>query len=157
MRRFLILGLIGMLVTALVPPAQAAPGPKAKPPKPLKVKVYGRGDAFCPPGVLVFGRVVIAAGRCYTLFIVRQGGGSFLAFAAPEARIPPGQLVRLTTPAGAKLRGRIFYLVPLSATAVWIPLNTMTLVAVRVEDFGPRVVVLLTDRPGVSVTFTVRL
>ena len=155
MRRHAVLALVFMLALAL-PPAAAAP-PKNKPAKPLKVKVYTRGEAFCPSAVLVFGGVVIASGRCYTLFIMRSDRGSFLTFAAPQTRIPPGQLVRLTTPAGAKLKGRIFYLVPIRTTAVWIPVNTITLVAVRVEDFGPRLVIIMADRPTISVTFTVRL
>ncbi len=119
--------------------------------------MVARGELFCPSAALVFGNTVILAGRCYTLFILRDGRGSFLAFAAPDARIPPGQVVRLTTPAGAKLKGRIFYLVPISAAAVWLPLDAVTLVAVRVEDFGPRVAIVLADRPSVSVIFTVRL
>ncbi len=70
-------------------------------------------------------------------YVLREQRGTFFAFAAADARIPPGQIVRLSTPAGAKLKGRIFYLVPIR-TVTTLPLNSMTLVAVRVEDFGPR-------------------
>lgn len=153
MKRLAAFGLALVLLAA----SSAAAAPAGRPPKPLKVKVVARGELFCPSAALVFGNTVILAGRCYTLFILRDGRGSFLAFAAPEARIPPGQVVRLTTPAGAKLKGRIFYLVPITTAAVWLPLDAITLVAVRVEDFGPRVAIVLADRPSVSVIFTVRL
>jgi len=155
MKRLAALGLAFVLLLVASPLAVAAPA--GKPAKPLKVKVVARGELFCPSAALVFGHTVIVSGRCYTIFLMRDVRGSFLAFAAPEARIPPGQLVRLNTPAGAKLKGRIFYLVPISTAAVWLPVNAITLVAVRVEDFGPQVVIVLADRPSVSVIFTVRL
>ncbi|MDQ7848960.1 MAG: hypothetical protein QN152_00210 [Armatimonadota bacterium] len=155
MKRPIAVSLVLVLLLAASP--QAAAAPAGRPAKPLKVKVVAAGELFCPSAALIFGHTVIVAGRCYTIFLLRDGRGSFLAFAAPQARVPPGQLVRLTTPAGAKLKGRIFYLVPIATTAVWLPLNTLTLVAVRVEDFGPRLVIVLADRPSVSVILTVRL
>ena len=154
MRSIVALLLALALVLTAAPSAPAGPH---KPPKPLKVKIVRQGEVFCPSAILVFGNVVIAAGRCYTLFILRDTRGSFLAFAAPEAKIPPGQLVRLNTPAGAKVKGRIFYLVPLQVAAAWVPVNAITLVAVRVEDFGPRLAIVFADRPTISVIFTVRL
>lgn len=131
----------------------------AKPAKPLKVKVYGQGQVYCPASVLVAGGIIIRTGRCYTLYVIRDGRGTFLAFAQPQAFIPPGQIVRLNTPAGAKVKGRIFYLVPIQTTAVLVPLNTMTLVAVRVEDFGPQVAFVLTSvsAPNLTLVFQVRL
>ncbi len=146
-----------VLLLALALPASAAPGPKIKP---LKVKVLAQGEAFCPAAALVYGTVVIQAGRCYTLFILRDGTGTFLAFgpAGPLA-IPPGQLVRLSTRAGAKVRGRLFYLVSLPAAKVIIPVNTITSVPVRVEDFGPRLSITLvsTSAPNLVVVFNVGL
>ena len=132
-------------------------GPKGE--KPLRVFSQQPGQRFCPSSALVLGNIVIPAGRCYTLLLVRETGGTFLAFAAPDLGIPPGQLVRLTTPAGAKLRGRIFFLVPIQTTTVLIPVNTITLVSVRVEDFGPKVAFVVVGRPspGVTVVFSVRL
>ncbi len=155
MKRVAILALVAALLLAMVPSTLAAP-PEEKP-KPLRVKAVAPGGVFCPAAALVFGRIIITSGRCYTIFLLRETRGSFLVFTAPGAKIPPGQLVRLNTPAGAKLRGRIFYFVPLATAAVWMPMNTMTLVAVRVEDFGPRLALVLADRPGVSIIFTVRL
>jgi hypothetical protein len=77
----------------------------------------------------------------------------------PGAKIPPGQLVRLSTPAGPKLRGRIFFVVPLETPVVLVPLNTITLVATRIEDFGTRLAIVLvgTPSPNLTVIFSVRL
>jgi hypothetical protein len=156
--------LITALITGLTLGAFAAPGPKGpkdKPGgghgKPLKIKHLNQGDLYCPTAVLVYGNVVIQSGRCYTLFVMRDPYGTYLAFGQPG--IPPGQLVRLNTPAGAKVRGRIFYLVPIQATAVLVPVNTITLVAVRAEDYGPQVSVVLVGvpAPNVTVVFNVRL
>lgn len=90
--------------------------------------------------------------------LVRDREGTFLAFLDPEVRIPPGQLVRLSTPAGAKLRGRIFYLVPVQ-TVVAIPVGTLVVVPVRVEEEGSRLTVILTgpQAPDLTVVFSVRL
>jgi hypothetical protein len=95
---------------------------------------------------------------CYILFMLRDDRGTFLAFAAPEAKIPPGQLVRLHTPAGAKLRGRIFYLMPIRTSAAIIPLDSVRLIAIREEDFGPqlRLTLVGTPTPNLTVIFDVR-
>lgn len=156
--------LITALTTALTLAASAAPGPKGpkddpggRQRKPVKVKHLKQGELYCPTAVLVYGNVVIQSGRCYALFVMRDPYGTYLAFGQPG--IPPGQFVRLNTPAGAKVRGRIFYLVPIHATAVLVPVNTITLVAVRAEDFGPQVSVILVGVPvpNVTVVFNVRL
>ena len=153
--RLLSLGLI--LILFLTTVAVAAPAPKG--PKPLKVKVHTAGELFCPSAVLVFGNIVIQSGRCYVLIVLRDSRGTFLGFAAPEAKIPPGQIVRLSTPAGAKVKGRIFYLVPIQTTAVIVPMNSVTLVAVRADDFGPKLSITLigTPVPNLTVVFNVRL
>lgn len=146
-----------LLVLALVATGIAAPGPKG--PKPLKVKVHAAGELFCPSSVLVFGNIVIATGRCYLVYVLRDSRGTFLAFVAPNAKIPPGQIVRLSTPAGAKVKGRIFYLVPIQTTAVIVPMSSVMLVAVRAEDFGPRfsLTIVGTPTPNLTVVFNVRL
>lgn len=149
-----------LLVLILTVCATVAAGPsKSKPAKPAKVKVHAKGEVFCPATALIFGSTVIAARRCYLVYVVRDSGGTFLAFADPAAKIPPGQVVRLSTPAGAKLRGRIFYVVPIRTTAAVLPLNSMTLVAFRAEDYGPRLTLVLTSMPtpNLSITFAVRL
>jgi len=131
--------------------------PKWKEPK---VRLLAPGETFCVSDRLVApnGRIVIQEGRCYRLAILRNREGTFLAFLDPTVRIPPGQLVRLSTPAGPKLRGRIFYLVPVQAVTV-IPVDTIVLVPVRVEDLGPSLIVIVTNSslPRITVWFEVRL
>ncbi len=160
MKRGLLLAVITVL--ALTTLSVAGPGPGGPGPrrKPLKVKVYNQGEGFCPSAALVYGSVIIQPGRCYTLFVLREASGTFLAFGPPgPPMIPPGQLVRLSTPAGAKVRGRIFYLVPIRTTAVLVPVNTITLVGIRAEDFGPQMSLVLVGvpAPNVVVVFNVRL
>ena len=160
MRRCRWLPLVVAVVLSVASMATAAPGPKKhRGPKPLKVKIHERGELFCPSAALVYGSVVIQTGRCYLLAVTRESRGTFLAFMAPEAKIPPGQLVRLNTPAGAKLKGRIFYLVPIQPSVVIVPVNTVTLIGTRVEDFGPRMSLTLigTPAPNLTVVFSVRL
>lgn len=149
-----------VLAIILTMSAAVAAGPsKSKPEKSAKIKAHAQGDLFCPAAALVFGSTVIAARRCYLVYVVRDNGGTFLAFADPGAKIPPGQLVRLATPAGAKVRGRIFYVVPIRTTDAIVPLNSMMLVAFRAVDYGPRLTLVLTGvrASNVSVTFVVRL
>ncbi len=147
----------GLLLLAFTLAATAGPGPKSAPPG--QVKQQEQGELFCPRAALVFGTIVIQPGRCYVLFVLHDARGTFLTFAAPEVKIPPGQLVRLSTPAGAKVRGRIFYLVPIRTTAVLVPVGTTTLVAYQVEDLGPRLSITLVGMasPSVIIAFTVRL
>ena len=142
------------LLAALLVGGVAAAGPKAR-----RVKLYRAGEVFCTSRALVWGTgTVVVRDRCYVVGLVRDREGTFLAFLDPEVRIPPGQLVRLTTPAGAKLRGRIFYLVPVQ-TVVAIPVGTLVVVPVRVEEEGSRLTVILTgpQAPNLTVVFSVRL
>lgn len=146
--------LTGLMIAALaVLPAAAGPGPKGAPgtpgaaDAPSKVVVRHAGDQFCPTTPLGAGGVVIPAGRCYMLSVLRDSGGTFLAFVPQGTRIPPGQLVRLNTPAGPKLKGRLF-LVPLSTTRVLLPLNTMTLVAATIQYLATQVIINLTGLPA---------
>ncbi len=159
MRMTRVMTLMLVFVLALTALSVAAPADKGKPAKPIKVKSYKAGDLFCPSAVLVFGNVIIRSGRCYVLFVLRDNKGTFLAFAAPDAKIPPGQLVRLNTPAGAKLKGRIFYLVPIRTTAAIVPMNSVTLIAIREDDFGPQLslTIIGTPTPNLTVIFNVRL
>jgi hypothetical protein len=148
------------LVLGLAAAVAAGPGPRhPRELKPAKVKIHQRGDLFCPQAALVYGSTVVRSGRCYVLAVTRDARGTFLAFIAPEAKIPPGQLVRLTTPAGAKVKGRIFYLVPIQPSVIIVPVNTVMLVGTRVEDFGSRmsVTVIGTPAPNLTVVFSARL
>jgi hypothetical protein len=118
------------------------------------VKVTRQRDAFCFDRGLVRGDVLIAGGRCYTTYIVRTRTGGFLVF-GPSGRsmIPPGQLVRLSTPAGKKLRGRLFYWVPIARPVTVMPVDTMRYVPVVVTTTVDRLVfgiphVYVTGRAG---------
>lgn len=146
-----------LLVLALAVTVSAAP--KLKGPKLPKVKVHAAGELFCPTSALMYRGVIISSGRCYLVYALRESRGTFLAFADPNTRIPPGQIVRLNTPAGAKFKGRIFYLVPIQTTAVVMPMNSIMLVGIRGEDLGSRysVTVVGIPTPNVSVVFNVRL
>jgi len=158
MRIARVITLALVLVLTLTTISVAGPSNKGKA-KPIKVRSYKAGDLFCPTGVLVLGNLVVQKGRCYVLFVLRDSRGTFLAFAARDAKIPPGQIVRLSTPAGAKLKGRIFYLVPIRTTAAIVPLNSVTMIAIREEDFGPQLSLTIvgTPSPNLTVIFNVRL
>jgi hypothetical protein len=164
MRRAAHLWLAGLLTLVLAASSvSAAPqwkggrggGPEGPPPK---VVTRSAGQVFCPPATLVYGTVLIPGGRCYVLSVLRNSGGTFLAFVPPGSRIPPGQLVRLRTPAGPKLKGRLF-LVPLRTPVVLVPVDTVMLVATRVVDYGSRLAIVLlgTAAPGLTVVFNVHL
>ncbi len=152
MRTVRVIAATSFFVLAITALGLAAPAGKQR------TVTYEPGQQFCPSKVLIVGKVVIQPGRCYGLLVLRDSRGTFLAFASPEAKIPPGQLVRLTTPAGAKLRGHIFYLVPLAPTVVIVPVGTVTNITVRSEDEGPRLslTIIGTPSPNLTVIFTVR-
>jgi hypothetical protein len=105
------------------------------------VKVTRRGDAFCFDRALVRGDVRIASGRCYTTYLIRTRTGGFLVF-GPQGppMVPPGQLVRLNTPAGRKVRGRLFYWVPIATPITVIPVDTIRYVPVIVTPTVDRLV-----------------
>lgn len=155
-----VLRLVSLAVLLVLPLALVSPAAANRDKfKHLRIRVHERGELFCPSSTLVFDDVIIQRGRCFVLSLLREPHGTFLAFAAPDAEIPRGQLVRLTTPAGIRLRERIFFLVPIRPSVVLVPVNTITLVPVRIEDFGTRVAIILigTPRPNVTVIFNVRL
>lgn len=94
------------------------------------------------------GNVTIAGGRCYTFYLLRNSGGSFLGFGPPgPPMIPPGQIVRLGTPAGAKMNGRMLYMVPLPRPATGIPLGSIRLADVRIVWESGRFVIYI---PGIT-------
>jgi len=144
------LGLVACVTIA------AFAGPAVAGPEPGDSAAAARAEkqsTICPSTRLFGGGIIIQPGRCYVVFILRDRRGLFLAFAQPGLRIPPGQLVRLTTPAGAKVKGRIFYLVPIRISALVVPLDHIILTPIRVAEAGPRVVITLTSG-GTRVTTT---
>jgi hypothetical protein len=120
------------------------PGGPSGPPK--RTDARAAGQAFCPEKTLAYRGLVIPGGRCYMLAVVRDPHGAFLAFAPQDAHIPPGQMVRLDTPAGPKLKGRLF-LVPL-ATDVFVPVNSLTLVPAQIDDSGIQLTIIVLGTPS---------
>jgi hypothetical protein len=149
------------LVLALVLTSGAFAGPGGKDKKggrPVKVKIHKKGEVFCPAAAMVVGAVIVRPGRCYVVAIVRDRRGSFLAFLPRDAKIPPGQLVRLNTRAGAKIKAKIVYLVPVHTVAA-VPVDGLSLVGLRVEDTGPKMSLTILGLPsaGVTVVFNIRV
>src|SRR5690349_9100246 len=139
-----------VIATLAASPAAAGPGPKGGPGAPSpgqQAMVRHAGDPFCPTRTLVAGTVIIPAGQCFMLSVLRDRTGTFLAFVPQGERIPPGQLVRLNTPAGPKLKGRLF-LIPLTTTAALVPFNTMTLVAAQIVQLATGLRFILTGLPS---------
>jgi hypothetical protein len=99
--------------------------------KPKTIAVTRDGDGLCFGTALRFGTIAIAGG-CYTFYVVHSMDGTFLGFGPGGASmIPPGQLVRLNTPAGAKHKGRLAYNLPVPAEYVALPLGSMQHVRVN--------------------------
>jgi len=140
-----------VLITSLLVPsvALAAPGGKG-PDKPAKVAVVKQdGHAFCFERAIALGGVVVAGGRCYTFYLLRTHQGAFLAFGPPGSpMIPPGQIVRMSTPAGAKHKGRLFYLVPVSVPVTVIRVDEIRYVPVVVTPQPGRVVITVPTGVG---------
>ncbi len=126
----------------------------------VKVKIFEQGELFCPTKTLVAGTVVVEQGRCFKLGVLRDGHGTFLAFLDPTVIIGRSQLVHLNVPARLRIRDRIVALVPIETTQVitLVPLNTLRLVTVRVEEFAPRLILVLTRpiRPRIALIFVTR-
>src|SRR5262249_37457099 len=82
------------------------------------------------------GNVIVPAGRCYKLAVLRDNRGAFLAFMEPSVRIPSGKIERLDSSEGRIARGRVFFLVPIRNTAqiALVPVNTIQLIRLHEED-----------------------
>jgi hypothetical protein len=130
-------GLVLALAVVLLAAGVGVAKPKAR-----RVKLYRAGEVFCTNRALVWGAgAVVVQDRCYVVALVRKADGTFLAFLDPEVRIPPGQLVRLGTP------------------VVAVPVDTLVIVPVRVEEEDSRLTVILTgpQAPNLTVIFQARL
>jgi hypothetical protein len=124
-----------VLLTLLALPTMSPASTNAKE-KRIKVKEYEQGHAYCPPRALVMGNVIVPAGRCYKLAVLRDNRGAFLAFMEPSVKISSGRITRLDSSEGRRARGRIFFLVPIQNTAqvALVPVNTIQLIRLHEED-----------------------
>ena len=150
------MSLAAILILSLgVGPVAAGPKSDNPPGRPHKIENRDAGEKYCPTKALVYGTVVIPGGQCYLVAVLRDARGTFLVFAPEDTKIPPGQLVRLNTPAGPKLKGRLF-LVPIETSVTIVPVNTLTLVATRIDDSGTKLTVAVvgtsaTNPPSVTI------
>jgi hypothetical protein len=107
------------------------------------VRQYGAG--FCFQRNLVFGNtVILGGGRCYNFYLLNTTGGVFLGFGPQgEPLIPFGQIVRLNTPAGIKVRGRLSYMIPLAGYVSSAPAQSIQFLQVQAGLRGNRIVILV--------------
>lgn len=132
-----------LAVPAFAGPGRPASGPGSGPAASLVLPAR-QGDAYCFQRAVTIHGVVLAGGRCYTFYALNTPTGAFLGVGpAGPPMIPPGQLVRLNTPAGAKHKGRLFYLIPLRAQVVGVPVNVMQFVTVQFSVAGGRLIFAL--------------
>jgi len=133
-----------------VPLTSAQAGPKDDKHKKPRVMV-DKGKAYCFERTVTRGSTVIAGGKCHTFYLVRTASGSFLGFGPPgPPMIPPGQIVRMSTPAGKKLKGRLFHLVPIAVAVTAIPVDTFQVINVQVAPEPGRVVIILPRTIGTA-------
>lgn len=118
---------------------------------PNNVIVLQSSQAVCAPRALVVGTVVIRQGRCFTPLLLRTVHGTFLGFAPASIFVPPAQIIRFDTSLGVQIRSQIFSLVLVSSNVAFIPVNTIRLVIVRIEDREN----LILSVPGNSVPVVV--
>jgi hypothetical protein len=130
-----------------------------------RVSEYEEGRAYCPRRPIAIGRVIVPAGRCYTLAVFRNEHGAYLAFLDPAVRLHRQEAERLGSWEGRRAWNQILFLVPIprDARIGLIPMNTIQLIRLREEDEDegqPRagrsalvVVVPAPTVPTVSATF----
>lgn len=145
MRRALAIALAVVLMApaAALADSRNKGGNKGSDHKPGRVMAVRKdGHAYCFERAIVMGSTVVTGGRCYTFYLMRTHQGAFLAFGPPgQPMIPPGQIVRLSTPAGAKHRGRLFYLVPVSVPVTVVRMDEIRYVPVVVTPYERHVVI----------------
>lgn len=145
---------VGLIAAMLLVPMTLAWG--AQPPK---VKTVSAGQTYCPSRTIVNNKIAIRHGACYTLFVMRDAKRTYLVFAAKDAKLAPGQVVRVSTPAGAAVVKKAKYKIPIKASGEVVPAGSIRVVGARVEDFGTRVAIMVLGTPvsSLQVMFSVRL
>ena len=133
--------LIIALILATVPVTQAWAWPAG-------VNILHAGQAFCPPRTLTVGSVVLSQGRCFNVFLLRSTQRAFFALVPTGVVfIPPRQFVRFDTLLGQQITSRTIVFLPLPSPVASIPINTIGLVIVRIEDVGSRFLIGLPGGP----------
>jgi hypothetical protein len=158
MSRFRGVWLGAVLVVAVAAvPIVTGPAPRSLPRLPGEIMSRRAGQAFCPSVPLAYRSVVVAAGRCYLIAVMRDSRGMFLAFAPEDTRIKPG-LVRLDTLDGRALKARLI-VVPIAMYKILAPVNTLALVSTEIEDAGMHFSIKVVDTPvaNLVVTFDVQV
>jgi hypothetical protein len=143
--------MIGLLV--LVPVAAGwAEGPGAETHNPA-AEYAPVGNGYCFANTLVVAGITIGGNRCYNFYLLRTTVGNFLGFGPPGPPIvAPGQILRLNTPAGAQIRSRMLYMVPLPASATTtLPVNAAQFVTLRIGAGAARALIFTVPTGGQSV------
>lgn len=163
--------LLVLLALPLFSPVMAlGDGKDDKHGKHVRVSEYAEGNAYCPRRPMTIGAVVVPAGRCYTLAVLRNQRGAYLVFLDPSVRLRQDRAARLTDWDGRHAWGEILFLIPIPGNAqiALIPVNTIQLIRLRQEDNEDEdedqpqvhrstlvVVAPASITPNVSVTFVI--
>lgn len=126
---------VALLLVVLVALPVMSPS-RASADRHVKITDYEEGHAYCPRRAVVIGAMIVPAGRCYQLWVLRDRRGAFLAFMDPRVRLRAGRIERLDNEEGRQVRGHILFLVPMqnSPQLVLVPVNTIQLIRLREED-----------------------
>jgi hypothetical protein len=135
-RRIAPLLLVLMTLPLFSPMMAHGDGKDDKHGKHVRVSEYAEGNAYCPRRPMTIGAVVVPAGRCYTLAMLRNQHGAYLAFLDPAIRLRRDRVARLTDWEGRHAWGGVLFLVPIPGNAqiALIPVNTIQLIRLRQED-----------------------
>jgi len=119
---------------------------------------------------LIVAGVVLPQDRCFNVFLLRSTHRAFIGFVPTGVVvISPRQFFAVDTLLGQHIISRTIVLLPLPSPVAFIPINTIGLVIVRIEDFGSQVVIGLPggptttlavpspQQPGVSLPDDVRI
>src|SRR4030065_1424336 len=127
-RRAAPVGATRTLSVVLIPALLFAQVAVASAAQPAKVKTVGQGQTYCPSRTIVNNKIAVKHGACYTLFVMRDTKKTYLALGPKDAKLAVGQILRLDTPAGAKLGKRMLYRIPIQAGADIGPANSVRIV-----------------------------
>jgi hypothetical protein len=101
---------------------------------------YQDGTTVCITPTVRIGALVIAGGRCYTTYLVRNATGTYLGF-GPGGRslAGVGQVVSLDSPQGNAILGRLLGMVPLTTT-LNVPIGTVQFQPVQIRIQGSTII-----------------